>query len=61
MFIGSFPLAYITLSNNELKKIVELRNQLYQHLKAEKTRAEEEKQKLSRKQLYEELKKEFEK
>lgn len=59
-FFGSFPLAYLTLSDDELKKVVELRNQLYRHLKAEEMRAEEEKQRLSRKQLYEELKKEFE-
>ena len=59
-FSGSFPLAYLTLSDDELKKVVELKNQLYQYtLEAEK-RAEEEKQRLSRKILYEELKKEFE-
>ena len=59
-YSGSFPLAYLTLSDDELKKIVELRNQLYQHLKAEKRAEEEEKQRLSRKKLYEKLKKEFE-
>ena len=58
---GSFPAYYLTMSDDELKKIVEADNMKYNKEKEEEQKKKEAKEKECRRKQYEELKEEFEK
>ena len=60
MHSGSFPVAYLFMTDDELKEIVDLANEEYRMKQEENARLEQEKQKAKRMEEYEKLKKEFE-
>ena len=56
---GSFPAEYLTMSNEELKKIVDKKIEEYNKRQEEKTRLKREAEKAARLKEYEKLKAEF--
>ena len=59
MHSGSFPVAYLCMTDDELKEIVDMANEEYRRELEEQKRKEDEKYKAKRREQYEQLKKEF--
>lgn len=59
-YYGDFPLEYLTMTDDELKEIVEKENEAHRKKEDEDEKKKEEAEKAKRREEYEKLKKEFE-